>query len=1014
LLHVKRDTVAMHSGWIDACNEKEHKFQKITIIIGYCLYLNLNIMKSGIFILLQLIFFTCFAQQYSYRHYTIFDGLPQNQVTRVYQRGDGILFYSTKGEAGGFDGNRFRNYKDKYISESALQGFLGVGKSIYWYTQKALVRFESKQSYLIASFDSIPIHSIKLNVRLKEVYVIFESAFMVFKPGCKTFIYKNDSLKWLSDVDRIPGSSDFLLSTFSGIHRLNKRKELTKLIEGQGAQILSFRNKLIFQFIREEGKYPEFGGIYSYDGEELQKIYAFGNNVPGGVLTKTANDQMIFVQNNSTWIRIDTSGHVVDSDSIPDVILTDIIEDSNGHLFIGSENGLWHQQSYAFRNYDWRSTMPRYVWSIFEDKDSSLVFATYHGQLFKMKNNILSEVKGYRESMAANEVFYMQGFCNSLGQWMIPTNYRIFVYDHGKVKFLPLLHEGNFSTCLATYEDAANHTVYFGTTNGLFIYDLISEVLKRIDTKGGNTLAIEKDKHGHLWICTNKNVLLLKNDSSFNVDESPVNTGVISCRKDPQGNMWYAKKDGLYFYNYKRHLKICDGHFYFISLWKNSKIIAGGIEGITVIDLKKLYNHNRSALQTFDRFNGFIGIECGQNGTLIDSRGNVWIPTSESVVQFKPERAMYDTNAPMPYFVSFEYSSIDLLWKEISIPWLRDDILFELEPKRNNIRIVFDGLDYISRERITFRYRLLGYSDIWKESKSNEAVFTNLSPGNYKFELLVANENGYWSKTPRVLLFRIKPALVQTIGFKIFIILLNLAIIVGIVFLIMRKKQIRKDKEKEVERELVAMQVKTINAQLDPHFIFNTITAIGSEVQEKNHDKAYAYFVKVSQLLRNSLKNSDKITRTLDEEMQFVSNYLSLQKFRFEDRFSYDIFIDPNVNLQITVPKMCVQIFVENAMKHGIEQLASGGLLKISISKNEKGNIFMIEDNGIGREASARLVTHSNGLGLQVFKEFFEIMNRYNIEIASFVIHDLFDEKGKAIGTRVELFIPDDYSYVIQ
>ncbi|HPF00391.1 MAG TPA: histidine kinase [Bacteroidales bacterium] len=973
-------------------------------------------MKARLFIILQVIFFSGFAQQYSYRHYTIFDGLPQNQVVNVFQRSDGIFLYGTKNEIGGFDGSRFRTYNDRYITKSFVEGFFEIGDQFFYYTREALVRFENKQSSLIKDFNGFGVHTVIVNAGLREIYFLSDTALCVIHPGRENFYYKNHDMGFIADMERIPGSCDFLLSTGKGVYRLDCNKQLTPVFTGQGNQIVVVDNKLFVGVVRNNKLPSEFDGIYCFDENQPRKIYAYGNNIPGAVMLKTKNNQLLINQNSSVWIRLDTSGHILDRDSIPDMIINDIFEDCNGNLFIGTENGLLHQQSYAFRNYDWKSAMPRYVWSIFEDKDSTLVFATFHGRLFQLRNNIMSEVQGYRKNMDINEVFYMGGFCNSLGQWMIPTNYRIFINDHGQYRFLPLLHEGNFSTCLATFEDTIEKNVYFGTTNGLFIYNLLSGKLKHVDTKGYNILAIEKDRNDDYWICTNKLVYLLKNDSILQTaDHSGLpNVGVISCKKDTLGNMWYARKDGLYLYNYAGHIKISEGHYFFVSLWKNKKIIAGGVEGISVIDLNMFYAKNPSALQHFDRFNGFLGIECGQNGTCIDSKNHVWIPTSESVVRFDPEKTMYDSVPPTPFIVSFERSSKSLLWKDISIAWKPTNAVYHLDPGESNIRILYDGLDYVSLEKMKFRYRLIGYSEYWTETTDKEAIFTNLSPGFYQFELTVANGNGIWSKDPHILKFNIKPAFYQTWGFRIGVAIFDLLAVAGIVYLIMRRKQKRKNQERQVQKELVAMQVKTINAQLDPHFIFNTITAIGSEVQEKNNDKAYSYFVKISQLLRNSIKDTDKIIRTIEEELKFVENYLSLQKFRFEERFNYSIQVDPLVSFKQKVPKMCVQIFVENAMKHGIEQLMHGGLLRISISKKQDKTVFIVEDNGVGRAASAKNGTQSTGVGLLVFSEFFEIMNRYNDNPAGFVIHDLKNENGEALGTRVELTIPDSYQYEIQ
>jgi LytS/YehU family sensor histidine kinase len=227
----------------------------------------------------------------------------------------------------------------------------------------------------------------------------------------------------------------------------------------------------------------------------------------------------------------------------------------------------------------------------------------------------------------------------------------------------------------------------------------------------------------------------------------------------------------------------------------------------------------------------------------------------------------------------------------------------------------------------------------------------------------------------------------------------------------MKRKQNRDSKQREIEQKLISMQVNAINAQLDPHFVFNAISAIGTEVQQQNSEKAYTYFIKVSHLLRNSLKNADKITRTLKEELSFVENYLSLQKFRFDNRFDYIINVPPEMDMSRIIPKMCIQIFVENALKHGIEHLLSDGILTVTIWSDTRGFNAIIQDNGVGRAKSKQYNAHSTGVGLKVFTDFFAIMNKYNSKKAGFTIEDLLLDNGESGGTKVSLFIPEGYQF---
>jgi len=659
--------------------------------------------------------------------------------------------------------------------------------------------------------------------------------------------------------------------------------------------------------------------------------------------------------------------------------------------------------------------MPKYIWSIFEDNDSDMVFASYNGQLSKMHQGRILPVHGFETGMMKDEKFYMSAIRNSLGQWMIPTDWRILLYDHGRFSFLPLIHEKQTCATLSIFEDTLRKQVYFGTTNGMFLYSLRDRSMKHFDTHG-NVLFISKDKKNRIWVCTGKGVQLLQNERwvSFGKNEISIDTGVVSCAQDGDGNMWYAAKDGLYYYTYSSIKKVYDGQFFFVINYLNKSIIAGGVTGFLYIDPLRYKKNIPNSVRLFDRYNGFIGIECGQNGTYTDSRGTVWIPTSESVVAFRPDRLIFDSLAPLPMIYSLEYAHRDLIWNDVVLSWKRKDSTYLIDPNSNNIRLTFNAVSTLCQERVRYKYRLLGYDESWKETTETNAVFTNLKPGAYRFEVLACNENGYWSKKPNVIEFEILPAFHQTLFFRILLYVMPVILAVAIVLLVVKRKQRQRKHELETERKLLNMQVKTINSQLDPHFVFNAIAAIGSEVQQNNNDKAYRYFVKVSQLLRSGISDSGKITRSLDEEIAFVKNYLSLQKFRFEDRFEYNLNIGEKINMQMIVPKMCLQIFVENAMKHGIEHRIGGGILQIDISMESDVLHMVIVDNGIGREASMQLGKKSTGVGLMVFQDFFELLNHYNDKKAGFNIEDLYDADNVPCGTRVTVFIPSSYQYLSQ
>ncbi len=962
----------------------------------------------ALFIGFILFCFCANAQMYSYKHYTIMDGLPQNQIMRIYQDGKGFIWIGTKIGISRFDGKQFKNYQNNEMAD--VQLFFEYNQRLFCCAVDGIYLFDNNCFKKIYKSD-FSVYGANFNVDRTEFLIYGNQNIVVFsKKGIKHTKWPDN--EQICTVLPFHNKNGYWYSNDKGVYEVTDRKAKRE-ISGLSHCFLAYNRQNILLVQGYNFKTNKSGnGVYVYN-KSIKRIYDPGANALKNQISPTADKKYLISQNKTTWLLIDTIGNVIDKDSIPDIFINDIIQDWNGNLWIATETGLYYRQSAAFRNYDEKSGMPKYVWSIFEDnRDRSIVFATFPGELAVLKNNVLTKVENYKKYLKPEDLFYMNGFCNSLGEWMIPASSGTFTKRGDRLEKINLPF-ANFPsvTVFSCYEDEKSKKVYFGTTSGLFSYDLMSRKIRKCATDIRLVFSLDKDKYGRLWVCTGKGVSLFKDNAftPFRKNEIPVNKGVISCSRDFKGNMWLAAKDALYLYTYDQMFKINNGRYFFVSQYKNKYVIAGTVKGILLIDLEKLYSHQLNFARFFDRYNGFIGIECGQNGTCVDSKGNVWIPTSESVVKFMPDKLTLDTVPPKTFVYSFETAKSDLVWTETRSESTLNLKKTTLDWRCNNVKIIYHAISFPCPERVHYKYRLIGYNDAWVSSFDESVIYTNLKPGNYRFEIVACNENGYWKKIPTVFTFEIVPAFWQTWWFLIIVSILVLLFVAYAVYYVMKRKQKEESHQREVEQKLVSMQVSAINAQLDPHFVFNAITAIGSEVQENNREKAYSYFVKVSHLLRASLKNTDKITRSLKEEMTFVENYLSLQKYRFEDRFNYHIDVAPDVDTNIMVPKMCIQIFVENAVKHGLEHRLNGGLLTVTVWVDNQGLHATIEDNGVGRAKSGLYNTGSTGIGLKVFADFFAIMNKFNTSQAGFTIEDLILDDGESGGTRVNLFIPEGY-----
>jgi sensor histidine kinase YesM len=164
--------------------------------------------------------------------------------------------------------------------------------------------------------------------------------------------------------------------------------------------------------------------------------------------------------------------------------------------------------------------------------------------------------------------------------------------------------------------------------------------------------------------------------------------------------------------------------------------------------------------------------------------------------------------------------------------------------------------------------------------------------------------------------------------------------------------------------------------------------------------------MRFTDLIRISLVTTDEVFRTREEELTVVRNYLDLQKLRFGDRFNYEIIISEDVNPRQLIPKMIIQTYTENAVKHGFRETRSGGLLKVDVVVKDGYLEIAVQDNGMGRKKAGALKKESTGLGLAAMDRYIELLNRnYDLKIEKEII-DLADQNGEPAGTRVVIKIP--------
>lgn len=208
------------------------------------------------------------------------------------------------------------------------------------------------------------------------------------------------------------------------------------------------------------------------------------------------------------------------------------------------------------------------------------------------------------------------------------------------------------------------------------------------------------------------------------------------------------------------------------------------------------------------------------------------------------------------------------------------------------------------------------------------------------------------------------------------------------------------------EKEVLAWQMTSLNNQLKPHFTLNVLNSIGG-LYNSDRDQAGFYFSKYSKLIRQTLIGADKIKVKLEEELDFIRNYIDLERFRYDNSFNYEIICEDEELLEVSIQKMLVHSFVENAVKHGLRHVKEGGLLQIAITEDAESVQVRITDNGIGRAAAAKMPSVSTGKGLQIVDKMVRIYNQlYNTRV-SYTIKDMMGEKDQVAGTVVVITLPN-------
>lgn len=340
---------------------------------------------------------------------------------------------------------------------------------------------------------------------------------------------------------------------------------------------------------------------------------------------------------------------------------------------------------------------------------------------------------------------------------------------------------------------------------------------------------------------------------------------------------------------------------------------------------------------------------------------------------------------------------------------------------QNKITLETGTIDYYSRGKNHIRYKLesAGRPASWQYAPAYYTIrYEGLAPGNYKLILQASNASNEFDSPLKILLINISPAFWNTWWFRATAFLFLVDMIYSFVQWRTRQRFKLRLERSEKERQLAELQqqktdleMQALRAQMNPHFIFNSLNSINRFILQNNRQQASEYLTKFSKLVRMILQNSQASLISLESELESLRLYLEMEALRFNYHFSYKISVPKELDLEmLKVPPLIIQPYAENAIWHGLMQREENGQLDIEVSQEKDYLLLKITDDGVGRkkakELASKSATKHKSMGLRITENRISMLESAIGNESPVRINDLVSAEGNAAGTEVIIKMP--------
>ncbi len=996
-----------------------------------------------------------------FEHFTSQNGLSQNSGYAITQDKWGFLWMGTQEGLNRFDGYEFTTYRkispDSSTYFSQITSLLNTRDGLLWVgTPNGLCVFDNLNSrfrklstfsgsscsldslyilrlfedntgnvWIITQYDGL----FRFNTRSKTITSFFQEEDTRGRLVCIT--EDNKGQLWLcsqTEVYRYSPEANGLFHKipFSPLDEMNKIK----------IRDIVFYQQQLWIGTAEHGIYllnPQTMTVGSFENRNSNRSVPGHINAIVCMMKDSRNNLWIGTRNEGLYRYSSHNDELINCryhENIPGSLQKDFVlslyEDRQRIIWAGLSGGgfakydLYNTIFQTIRK-DYRSNLSlgdNMLFCLFSTGDANLYIGSQNGGVARW-NTITNTFQTFREndprSLTHNTVYGIAGDSERL--WLAtwgglcrldlngkPGNRKFISYSVGR--------DNNKVFLYTLLKLKGSPRLLVSGISGLYQFDLEHEQwLPWVDRDSlvlRNKIVVRymfEDGQGLVWMGT-EGMGLLKYDPAAN-SITPISIPHIHTRnirhifEENKRYLWLGTDNGLVQYD-----RIKDS---VLKNWQSRDGLPNDVVyGILQDEQKRLWLSTNKGLSCFDLRNrrffnydinyGLQGMEFNTACCYRANNGTMYFGGIDGLSYFNPASVPVSKFNPAPVITSFSVMN-NPYPTDTSLLYKKDIRLSHLE---NFFSIEFAALNLSHTTKTVYAYQLKGIDPDWVYcGNRHSASYTKLPPGKYLFTVKAANGNGNWSPQVTSLHITILPAFWQT-GWFIAACLVAMG---ALAWWLVRRRIGNIRNEAALKQKITETEMMALRAQMNPHFIFNCINSIDALIQSNDKYHATVYLNKFARLIRNILDSSKQNTITLAKDLETLKLYIELEQLRNENKFKVEINADDSL-LQddYKVPPLIVQPYIENAILHGLRSRPGhDGKLSVNISKEEDHIEYIIEDNGVGRQAGKNGTRHDNAsYGMDMTRDRVKLFNKESD--ASVVITDLILD-NKPAGTRVQVLL---------